>query len=390
MNSIAMFLSITFLSFVPARRHTIKTKHCKECASRRPTRIMQTLRARLAVVLWVLSVCTILYIYIPFVHHKNLFRRLNRVAPTQRTHPRNKRGEIPHIIHQTWMTSRLPTRYAPWVTSWLKKNPTWQYWLWTDDDARHLVERYYKQYLAMYNGYPRNINRADVMRYFVLDKYGGVYADIDMECLRPLDDIISNHSCILSEEHKVHSYMLAGRKPPPNVLNTPMACRPGHRYFRDVIAELPKWQNHSSLLEQTGPLLIDRVLRTYLRNHTRSSKDSIAVMSAEVFNPTFVQSYVRGIKARCTKRGPTAIVEDVYVQEVCAELKATHFSNAPTNLSYTTHYWIHTYMSSYPEIRHFVNITTILQTLGESFNVTAPSSTVRPGDIPRYKFGPFR
>ena len=164
------------------------------------------------------------------------------------------------------MTSQLPSHYEPWMTSWLKKNPSWQYWLWTDDDARQLVGHYYKQYVAMYDGYTCNINRADVMRYFVLDKYGGVYADIDVECMRPLDDIVSNHSCILAEEHKVRSYVLARRKPPPNVINAPMASRPGHPYFRDVIAEIPKWQKHPNRLEQTGPLRIDRVLRTYLRN----------------------------------------------------------------------------------------------------------------------------
>ena len=332
-----------------------------------------------------MSVCVILYISIQFLQHQNPVGKLILVTSTQRTHPRSGRGEIPRIIHQTWMTSQLPTRYAPWVTSWLKKNPTWQYWLWTDDDARQLVGRYYKQYVAMYDGYPRNINRADAMRYFVLDKYGGVYADIDVECLRPLDDIISNHSCVLAEEHKAHSYLLAWRKPPPNVINTPMASRPGHPYFRDVIAELPKWQKHPDLLKQTGPLLIDRVLRTYLRNSTRSSNDPIAVMPPEVFNPTFDQLHISRIKVRCNNPVPLA-----YAQEVCAELKATNYSNAPTNLSYTTHYWIHTYMSSYPKIRHFVNITTVLQSLGESFNVTAPSATVRSGDIPRYKFGPFR
>jgi len=87
-------------------------------------------------------------------------------------------------------------------------------------------------------------------------------------------------------------------------------------------------------------------------------------MPPEVFNPTFDQLHIGRIKARCNKPGPLA-----YVQEVCAELKATNYYNAPTNLSYTTHYWIHKYLSSYPKIRHFVNITTVLQTLGESFNV---------------------
>ena len=344
---------------------------------------MQTLRVvRFGIIFRVVSIlCAILYI----LQHWTLVGHWSRVAPIQRIHPSSGRGEIPRIIHQTWMTSQLPKRYAPWVTSWLKKNPTWQYWLWTDDDARQLVGRYYKQYVAMYDGYRRNINRADAMRYFVLDKYGGVYADMDVECLRPLDDIISNHSCILAESHHVHSYVLFGREPPASVINSPMASRPGHPYFRDVIAELPKWQKHRNLLEQTGPWFIDRVLRTYLRNQTRSYNDPIAVMSSEVFNPMFDETHISLIKKRCNK--PRALAN---VQEVCAKLKATNYYNAPTNLSYTNHYWIHTYMSSYRKIEHFVNITHIMQTLRDSFGVTVPSPTARPGDIPRYKFGPFR
>ena len=38
----------------------------------------------------------------------------------------------------------------------------------------------------------RNLaERADVLRYEILRRHGGVYVDVDVECLRPLDDLLT-------------------------------------------------------------------------------------------------------------------------------------------------------------------------------------------------------
>ena len=37
---------------------------------------------------------------------------------------------------------------------------------------------------------PKNVERADFFRYMVILKHGGVYADMDTECRRPLRDVI--------------------------------------------------------------------------------------------------------------------------------------------------------------------------------------------------------
>jgi mannosyltransferase OCH1-like enzyme len=34
--------------------------------------------------------------------------------------------------------------------------------------------------------------RADSARYMYMYKYGGLYADLDMECLRPMDELFGN------------------------------------------------------------------------------------------------------------------------------------------------------------------------------------------------------
>ena len=36
-------------------------------------------------------------------------------------------------------------------------------------------------------------------RYFVLFEYGGVYMDLDVECLKTLEPVIQQNSCVLSQ-----------------------------------------------------------------------------------------------------------------------------------------------------------------------------------------------
>src|SRR5947208_4237900 len=44
--------------------------------------------------------------------------------------------------------------------------------LWTDAKARYLIEKEYNWFLETYDSYPYMIQRADVIRYFVLAHYG--------------------------------------------------------------------------------------------------------------------------------------------------------------------------------------------------------------------------
>merc|ERR1712051_954255 len=55
--------------------------------------------------------------------------------------------------------------------------------LWTDENGRELIESDYPWFLEIYDGYQFGIQRADAVRYFILHKYGGLYADLDYEPL---------------------------------------------------------------------------------------------------------------------------------------------------------------------------------------------------------------
>ena len=78
---------------------------------------------------------------------------------------RHNSGKIPKIVHQTWKSrSDLPETFRPWMTSWLRQNKDWEYWLWSDDDIRLLITTVFPQYLSVFDSYPAQGYRVDAFR----------------------------------------------------------------------------------------------------------------------------------------------------------------------------------------------------------------------------------
>lgn len=62
----------------------------------------------------------------------------------------------------------------------------WLHVLWTDADAEEFVtQRAPHWFVPTYELYMHPIQRVDVFRYILLLVWGGVYADLDNECLAP-------------------------------------------------------------------------------------------------------------------------------------------------------------------------------------------------------------
>ncbi len=95
-------------------------------------------------------------------------------------------SSIPRKIHQIWLGGELPLVYRMFARSWQKYNPSWEYKLWTDTDAKDYCMVNRKQFDDSKN----NGQKSDIFRYEILADEGGVYVDVDFECLRPLDGIV--------------------------------------------------------------------------------------------------------------------------------------------------------------------------------------------------------
>ncbi len=172
--------------------------------------------------------------------------------------------KIPRIIHQTWKDKKIPGEIYKkhWRESWRLKNPDWDYRFWTDRDNRNLIKKHYRWFLEIYDKYPQDIQRADAARYFILFHYGGMYVDLDFECLKPFDPLLDRGDVILGslfEKEGSH---------PENIPNALMLARQGSDFMQKVIELLPEKKDAKAVEYATGPAILAEAVKTY-RGHDK-------------------------------------------------------------------------------------------------------------------------
>jgi mannosyltransferase OCH1-like enzyme len=173
---------------------------------------------------------------------------------------------IPRVLHQTWKDSTIPASLAGFQASWRRHNPTYDYRLWTDESARAFVAAEYSDFLDVYDGYDHFIKRVDAVRYLWLHRLGGVYADLDFECLRPIDELLAGRQVVLGREPPEHGFLhVEGAGYRPHVCNAFMASVPGHPFWELVIRRLFDARRATDPLEATGPRFLTRVLEEHRR-----------------------------------------------------------------------------------------------------------------------------
>jgi hypothetical protein len=90
---------------------------------------------------------------------------------------------VPLIIYQTWHSKKLPPKMAECVDKMKKDNPEFEHHLYDDADCRAFIAENYDPYiLEAYDRLVPGAYKADLWRYCVLYKTGGIYLDIKFRC----------------------------------------------------------------------------------------------------------------------------------------------------------------------------------------------------------------
>jgi mannosyltransferase OCH1-like enzyme len=161
----------------------------------------------------------------------------------------------------------------------------------TDADNLSFISSQYPEYLELYTGFKYNIQRVDLVRYMYMDHYGGVYADLDLECIKSVDALLEQHNQILTLE------------PSTNFLNNPklianyfLAFEPGSLFMKKVLNDIlinryPYVGDNTiiEVLETTGPVLLTNV-------YNDSVKQGFSIpepLSSLLFSPILHQDLLR-------------------------------------------------------------------------------------------------
>lgn len=89
-------------------------------------------------------------------------------------------------MHQIWVGPLPPPE--KWMRTWREMHPDWEYRLWGNEDLANGEWRN-KAHMDFYAARGIWSGVADLMRYEILYRHGGVLVAADSECLRPLDDM---------------------------------------------------------------------------------------------------------------------------------------------------------------------------------------------------------
>ena len=140
---------------------------------------------------------------------------------------------IPARLIQTWKSTALPDRAQALQDRWKQLNPGLALAFHDDASCRAILADVASQHLAAYDAMPFAVMRADVFRYAALYRDGGIYADIDMEPLRPLPPALLQHRCLVSIEahltrRRQHEL---GYRTPFQIANCIMASEPGYPFW---------------------------------------------------------------------------------------------------------------------------------------------------------------
>src|SRR5947209_3295412 len=112
--------------------------------------------------------------------------------------PFRKMG-IPKLIHHMWLQkgsidlNEPPERYKSFVESFHKCNPNFQFVFWNKKKVRELFQQneQLKPWRHFYfHTLKFHIEKCDFARYALLFVYGGLYVDLDFQCLKPLHKLL--------------------------------------------------------------------------------------------------------------------------------------------------------------------------------------------------------
>ncbi len=149
--------------------------------------------------------------------------------------------------------------------SWIKQNPSWEYRFWTDDDLLTFFQNERPDLLDLYLSYPRAVQKADLARYCILHKFGGIYADVDTICLASLEPLAGDRRVVLCEEPAQHWEPALLRGMDRLWFNGTMASPAGHPFWTSVIdlCRLMATRRAGDVLETTGPLILTAAVNAW-------------------------------------------------------------------------------------------------------------------------------
>lgn len=175
---------------------------------------------------------------------------------------------IPRIVHRVWLGGDVPRDARVFGESWERHCPGWEVRTWRDWDLPPLINQ------DAFDAATKLAQKADLARFELLLRFGGVYVDTDFEALQPIEAALDGVDCFAaSEDRKFVSTGIMG-----SIAGHPFLAWLVEQVTRSIAARPDEPTNR-----QSGPYFVTSELQAYrLSNRGRNP---VVVFPPNLFYP---------------------------------------------------------------------------------------------------------
>lgn len=169
---------------------------------------------------------------------------------------------IPKVIYQTWPTRTLPPGIRRQVQQVQEANPNFTHILFDDQDCREFIKQNFpREVLFAYDSLLPGAYKADLWRYCILFRNGGMYLDCKFAPAKGFTFETMVHQEHFCKDRAEHFLNRRG------VYNAFMITKPGNPYLQKAIQRIVKncykrVYGHNALYP-TGPGLLGQIIPAY-------------------------------------------------------------------------------------------------------------------------------
>ena len=183
--------------------------------------------------------------------------------------------KIPKIFHYIWLGKKLPEQFQPFLETWLKYQPDWTFIFWVDNPENYNLGEFkeldfdgLQKYLQTNDIKAKRIvldvkglnfdnkqffdttrnygQRSDILKWEVVYRFGGVYIDVDFECMRPLDLLHHMYDFYTGIQPLDTSFIQLGA--------ALFGARAYHPILKRCVETIKDDWHHQQIVLSTGPL----------------------------------------------------------------------------------------------------------------------------------------
>jgi mannosyltransferase OCH1-like enzyme len=148
----------------------------------------------------------------------------------------------------------IPDEFAAYGEGWKRLHPDWEMRQWTEDNLPEL--------LRPEGADPRRdpTERSDLLRYELVRRFGGVYLDMDFECLKPIDELIEGIDFFVGY---IVTEQFGEEVVRRRVGSAIIGAVPGHAILERAIREAQPRPDFGYDKDATGPLFLEGLLQDF-------------------------------------------------------------------------------------------------------------------------------